>query len=1474
MSLAILNADRSIAYFDHSLEADDVEGYLTNPDALELIHKAITNAWHQELSTASPIIFSWALILHRMYLSYQERVERRDLAQNQKAQAGFELDYQSQGSSTRRSSAGSVVSLEPARFDRFLTDTVSDMQVVEKLAMGVTAGGLVYDLLIDMALCAGSGSHAAFRLSLGSKIRLVLLDLLKTTYPVAGYQTEPVTCLSSLLSGSRESWENTKDGLTAEETLVVDSALNDPLLLRFYLYEAQKRSPYEFTPLVRLMRILSVTANQDRRSDTVSKGLLKTPCLTFVMPEGLDYELFDEDANSGRFRTLEDLPLFPAAASWKRRTAEDGPFTIPAGSEGQILSDTEMPKGGIRRVIIIKYEHSTLALLGKRLDIGLTRESTRPVLGFIGSTETADAITLLASLVSSELRQGLDRSRDHGTEEAALAVLQEASRELSANKDIISIVCDTLDSLVQSDMAKPDDPRLAVLAACVEFLHAVLPVCPGRIWSYMARCRLLNNESRAGRLSSLTGAADMTAERFRFLISSVQFLSGLTDSVLSSAIQRKGGIKIVQRQRNGDGAWLGTSDKILGQVGLAIAQTAIDVYENTTTWKFSSELDGSVLVRDVVRLLRRFVLDAFSFGETAATGSLTACLKPAAEYVVESFLAPSYGSLRFQPLVSTLLVALEVPQSTLYLARTAVVMERSTAVLEFATTLLEVAGLLGKPSTAIEAQLFKVASLPTRLSAAHDILAAPSLALLGALIASAGRGSSEPTSLLGYLGTQISKSFLQVLGRLDKPFNRPGRVELVGRFFATILKNRQQWLANCLLTGKTPREALQADNKTPGIAPDSVLGATKEALGRIQTLPPSEAVVMLDVFTSAQNYWPWTNLAIRGEAKYLEGLCAYAGKLESSLVTAKTDPLTACLEAKVAAYIAETFAMHLYHLRQVGQEEAFATEVVNHLDYFLREGVLVGAYNLSLHTNFQRNFAKRYPGSSLDDFKRTLLAPEALGPRYYYALEAAGKMLAFDPAWTGPRDNGFKTEMEMANLNLSLVDAQIALYHSWEFLLLELSTCLLPKNERIVAPMLQVATQCLTSNQSQQGPAQIFVRITQSRANLSLLLLQRLADAESIPKDISPLLTAVWTTMSAVEEPFSTSQIGYYRTLLKILYVVLRGWHRSSTPARDADARALDAGPDLSPIILNILDRVVANGFRTLVSLIHDADATVYPEDVALITAVLQACLSMPGIDQCQTQILIIMATHDVLHVATSLFSWSDRLADRGDPIYGELSLLFLLELSALPTLAEQLACDGLLGHLAAADLATQMRRPNVSPLAEAATAQRCYSIWSKALLPLLLNILIALGATIAPEVAYVLNQFPNLLDSSVQRFEAPGASRTSARGAPRHITLLAASEIHSLALLTRVLGALRVNNNRDIPEVAWDAAPLLENVEFWLSRLKLLREHLVPLGQREGEWQGTKPLTAGRSVENRLEEKVVGLLEAVRTVLGEGNDS
>ena len=267
---------------------------------------------------------------------------------------------------------------------------------------------------------------------------------------------------------------------------------------------------------------------------------------------------------------------------------------------------------------------------------------------------------------------------------------------------------------------------------------------------------------------------------------------------------------------------------------------------------------------------------------------------------------------------------------------------------------------------------------------------------------------------------------------------------------------------------------------------------------------------------------------------------------------------------------------------------------------------------------------------------------------------------------------------------------------------------------------------------------------------------------------------------------------------------------------------------------------------------------------------VLQACLRIPGIEFYYTQIVHMFSANDSARVATTLFSWADSLAINGDPVYGELSVLFLLELSTMPSMAEQLAIDGVLGHIGAANITTYLRRGNVSPFADSAGIQRCYNIWVRGILPLLLNVLDSVGDSIGTEVALFINQFPSLLKQSSEAFDTPETSRTITKGSTKHVTLSTCSEAHSLSLIIYILNGFRQadGGTMEIPEVKWDTSNVLENVEFWLGARAVLRERILPMGGRDLALMKQKRQESG--FQNTLEEKIVGELLGTRDVLTE----
>ncbi len=351
----------------------------------------------------------------------------------------------------------------------------------------------------------------------------------------------------------------------------------------------------------------------------------------------------------------------------------------------------------------------------------------------------------------------------------------------------------------------------------------------------------------------------------------------------------------------------------------------------------------------------------------------------------------------------------------------------ASSILSFSKTLLRVSAFLDRPTSQLEKQLFKASPLIARLYAVNDAYKNPVVVLFEALIVAASSNNSEPPSLLGHLSPQTAKNFLHMLSDLDNPLSREKNVLDIWHFLSMVVSNRQQWFANYLLTGRTPRDALQ--NKTAGkdlAALDKPLLTTAlESLSSIKDLPKTKALAMLEFVALSQNFWPWTVYGSQKHADFIKSISEFVGILPPIQKSANLEAnLEACYQTRIAAYIAEILAMHLFHTRQTGSSST-VKDLLSNLSYFARFAVAVPTYNSSLHAQLKLNFEARYPGCTLWDLKRTSLEDRQIGKDYFYDLPLADKMLSLDQAWTGRKNDGLRAEFTHANVNLSMVDSQI-----------------------------------------------------------------------------------------------------------------------------------------------------------------------------------------------------------------------------------------------------------------------------------------------------------------------------------------------------------------------------------------------------------------------------------------------------------------
>lgn len=405
----------------------------------------------------------------------------------------------------------------------------------------------------------------------------------------------------------------------------------------------------------------------------------------------------------------------------------------------------------------------------------------------------------------------------------------------------------------------------------------------------------------------------------------------------------------------------------------------------------------------------------------------------------------------------------------------------------------------------------------------------------------------------------------------------------------------------------------------------------------------------------------------------------------------------------------------------------------------------------------------------------------------------------------------------------------------------------------------------------------IFERIQQTRVDFAQNLLQRLVEKGSKGVEFSSLLQVVWESLRSrrptYEDALINDDFEYYRSLLNTLFLALQ-FHLDggAKAARELYNSKADPTPDLVTVV-EIVKTVVAQGFRSLTSYLHEQPEKCTPKDFAIITAILQSSLQVNDIDRMYEHIVYHIADNDTVRHATSLFSWADQLAVAGDPVYGELSISFLAKLSTIPMLAEHLAVEVVLAQLSNCRLTNVLRQPKgfgpFDPI------PRIYAMWTGGILPLCLNLLYHVIRT-APEVAAFLNQFEGQLTRAASSF---ASARSTVASSAQGISLSMASEAYSLALISFILGRLREAgpsmgmDAQAIQELKWDKSQVKEDIEELVERRANLRLRIVATTDKEVELARQKPVDAASGAESRLEERIVSELKATLACLG-GDES
>ncbi|KAJ9638961.1 hypothetical protein H2199_006822 [Coniosporium tulheliwenetii] len=1451
----------------------DARPYLSDLECIGEVNAILVQAATSEPSPAIPVVFAWAIILRLL----------RDLVGED------EIDWTGEESpSTFSRSASRPPNPPPA-------GAFPVKAAWERMELSADVFH-VYDVLANLATNMVHSFAASIDLSFERRARAAFLELLRASLSYASYASAVVASSIAILSEDRSYWDYLDKSISDTPDSVIETFLRDEeILIPSLLAQAQHRFPYETMPFLTYLRILAIYGETDDDGVLrVTRMLENNPEFTQKMPQHfVGYETIREEEDANWVSLTQDLPVFVSQRSRKAITrtsnalspilvhdeAED--FIIPSGTPGYVMSNTKPP------VTSWSFLHSSLQYLSRLLTtaiIGVDRVETASQTR-VGLDTASDIVGLFATLFTASIRSAKASNGAFELTSAAQQILEQASDDVGHNQDIVTIVFDLFEQSLQRQRQQPGlGENLDLIVSCVQFMRALTAVLPNRVWPLLARSALLDIEGSGGSLLAIVAGTEIVAGRYDFLISCIRLFEALVDNAVTKTVVRKGISQALTRFGSSANSGSGSSERVMSRILLTFEKMLMGVFESSLGWRFIVAEEKMEISARLAGAFDRLLKYAYGCDDTQPVSQkLVGVLASPAEYLIESFLSGSSNDLPTHPIVNILSVGISTPRTTLFAKNAKLWTAQTRATIFLSITLLRVSVLLDRSNSHLETQLFKACPLLARLYATHESYRAPVVQLLEVLVKAAGRSDGEPASLLGHLGPATAKSFLSMLSDLGRPLNDESIEIDIWHLLSAVVSNKQQWFAIYLLTGSTPRDTLkrketEGSSKAHG---KPLLTYALDQLSNLERLEPQLATGMLEFVALGLDHWPWTMNHIRSHPHFLTSMMDFLGGLKDDSHSSVEQSIDKAHQNHKASLIASILAMYLHNARQIG-DVSIAKKLVPKLSYMSGRGVSVPEYNSSLHANLKKNFETKFPGCRLADFKHSSLVRTRFGRNYYYDIGFASELLGHDQAWSNGRNQGFEEEFVRANVNLSLVQSQVLLLKSWKALASELSTIIseVPELSKLLA---KVVGDCLKANTASNLSESLFDRLVYTRLDLAFVLLQKLVTAKSTEDETKAILPIAWEIMRKSGQDFELAFVGenadYYRALTKILFLSLQPHISDSTPPTGSDSakstRTKPSANDASsivPMLLEILSKVVAQGFRSLATQVHEDERSCSPSDFVLLTALLQSVLRVPGMRTFHSQIALQFSATNTSRYATSLFSWSDQLAIDRDPVYGELSILFLLELSSMEVMAENLAVDGVLAQLSTANLVKYFQRPNgMGPFDEPA---RLFSIWTRGILPLCLNLLLAVQAPVAAEVAAFLNQFPNQLARAAA--DLSGKPPPSRKGSHTgHITLGMASETHSLALIALVIEQMRAAPGvaaSEIPPLRWDKAGVKEDVEGWLQGRRGLRDRITPTNEREVELQRMRPVDEKVLAENRLEERVVVELMGALECLNGGN--
>lgn len=1058
VSLAVLNTPKSLdAIIESSatgvstITPTDGVPYILDSAAVSELNEIFINL--APLKVPSPAVLAWGILMHTVRETALVTRETREIRQSLRAADKYgaadssDTDAAERPSGERlatlkrRSSTGSDTSQQSTILEE-ISDTIAiagvDGDPITYLASNAVQGNKVFEILEAIAVeyCTVYGFEHEGRS--GQKMRSLLLDVIRLCPDFVDYSPVLLIATMAVLTGSERYWD-TLDRSTDFKDSPTSKFLKDDVLRREFFLRAFTRFPHESSPFLHFCRALTFD-NNGKDGMAIWSILEGMDTFTCSIPmEFTAYKPVRTQEESDHIELTDDLAfsIIPISASPKsNRTPQVMAKNTPSFATHEVLSGTqgEIENDSKPFVVMWNQAFSGLAYIGKvlRCACAVADIRTFPSSLTFSPDVIGDIIGVITHMLSSVLRGTSLGQISADAADLAQTILGSASDGLDRNQDVVSVIFEIFEKeLYQRRKTSDDAESVELLVQCIQFTYSLLPLMPDRVWPFLGRSGLLGIGKDESQLTAVVATQEMVLGRYEFLLGCIRLYDALIEDVLAHVVSRKAPSKAVTRFGSATTLGSGIPQAAMQKVLLSFTRMMIEVFESTMNWRFTVQEDRMEINALLCSIFQKILQYTFDIDDNPDLSQKLVCaLAPSAEYIVDVFLSRSNNDVTVLPFLHILGEGIATPTTTLPTRGLQYWNSQVRAVLSLTSVLVKVNQLLHLPPSHLENQMFNAASILAKVYVAHESYKLPVIDLFDALVRSAAATGQQPPSLLGHLGQETANQFLDVLSMLDQPLNNDALASAIWRLLSAVVSKRQQWFAIFVLTGSTPRNTFKDESDSTAMSSrrsEPILNIALDALAHIDKLEPRKALCMLEFVELAADFWPWVLNAMEVHPRFFTAISGYAAKIGQLAGSPRNKSSTVSPgyeRIQMASLIANILSMYTHHTLQ-SDNPKFAKMLVNHLSYLIKHAILPPSYNVSLHGNLRHNFEAKFPGCSLANFKRTTINRPQLGESFYYDLTLAKRMLAHEPAWKGKKGQGFGEEFKRANVNLSLVEAQI-----------------------------------------------------------------------------------------------------------------------------------------------------------------------------------------------------------------------------------------------------------------------------------------------------------------------------------------------------------------------------------------------------------------------------------------------------------------